>query len=155
MAERRESPLARGLNALAGVRLAADPVHGNGQVGMGLPADRAKAHGTGGEPLDDLGGGLDLVQAERGLRIAEPHEAPEGQVPLGLVIDGLGEGLILVREVAAHCMLQARDGFWRPGVGLTPQPVGVGSADVEHVGIDRGIAIGVAMPADRLFGDLN
>ena len=74
---------------------------------------------------------------------------------LGLIIYGLSKGPVLVREVAAHRMLQAGDGFRRPGVGLAPQPVGVGSADVEHVCVDRGVAIGIAMPADCLLGDLH
>ena len=48
------------LAALAGVRLAADPVHGDGQGGVRLAADRAERHGARGEPLDDVDGGLDF-----------------------------------------------------------------------------------------------
>ena len=44
----------RFLAALAGVRLAADPVHGDGQRGVRLAADRAEGHGAGREALDDL-----------------------------------------------------------------------------------------------------
>jgi hypothetical protein len=53
------------LAALAGVRLAADGVHGNRQRGVRLAADGAKGHGAGGEALDDLAGGLDLVERNR------------------------------------------------------------------------------------------
>ena len=50
------------LAALAGVRLAADPVHGDGERRVRLAADRAIGHGAGREALDDLGGGLDFVE---------------------------------------------------------------------------------------------
>src|SRR5437764_75338 len=53
------------LAALAGVRLAADPVHGDGERRVGLAADRAEAHGAGGEAPDDAGGGLDLLDRNR------------------------------------------------------------------------------------------
>ena len=53
------------LAALAGVRAAADAVHGDGQRGVRLAADRAEAHGAGGEALDDLLGRLDLLQRHR------------------------------------------------------------------------------------------
>ena len=61
--------------ALAGVGLAAEPVHGDGQVDVRLPGQRAEGHGAGGEAFDDfadrfdfgqrqrLGGGLELEQA--------------------------------------------------------------------------------------------
>ena len=60
MDERLESPLDIGTNrsgilaTLSGVGLGTDPVHGDGQRLVGLGADGAVAHGTGGEPLDDL-----------------------------------------------------------------------------------------------------
>src|SRR5947207_882609 len=55
----------RVLAALAGVRLAADPVHGDGEVLVRLAADRAERHGARLEALHDLGGGLDLVDGDR------------------------------------------------------------------------------------------
>ena len=122
---------------------------------MRLAADRPEAHGASGEPLDDLRSGLDLVQAERGLRIAEPHEAAQGQVAFGLVVDGLGEGQVLVGQVASHGMLQTRNRLRRPSVALTPETVGVDPAHIEHVGVDRQVAIGVSVPPDRLLGDLH
>src|ERR1043165_141575 len=47
------------LAALAVVPLAADPVHGDRERGVGLARDRAERHGAGREALDDLGRGLD------------------------------------------------------------------------------------------------
>ena len=51
------------LPALAGVRPAADPVHGDRQRLVRFGGDRPQAHGAGGEALDDLGGRLDLCRA--------------------------------------------------------------------------------------------
>ena len=53
------------LAALAGVRLAADAVHGDGERGVRLARDRAERHRAGGEALDDLLGRLDLVERHR------------------------------------------------------------------------------------------
>jgi len=50
----------RVLAALAGIRAAADPVHGDGEGGMRLPRDRAERHRAGREALDDLARRLDL-----------------------------------------------------------------------------------------------
>ena len=56
------------LAALAGVRLAADAVHGDGERGVRLAADRAEAHRAGGEALDDLRRRLDLVERRSACR---------------------------------------------------------------------------------------
>src|ERR1700716_220575 len=60
-APRATAPLA----AFAGVRLAADPVHGDRQRGVRLARDRAERHGAGGKALDDVLGGLNLVERDR------------------------------------------------------------------------------------------
>src|SRR5574341_2046430 len=67
------------LAALAGVGLAADAVHGNGEGFVGLPADGAERHGAGLEPLDDFGGRLDFLDGDRvGAFQAEAEEAAQG-----------------------------------------------------------------------------
>jgi hypothetical protein len=53
------------LAAFTGVRLAADAIHRDGQGGVGLARDRAVRHGAGGETLDDLLGGFDLLERHR------------------------------------------------------------------------------------------
>ena len=50
------------LAALAGVALAAEAVHGDGEGLVGLGRDRAVGHGPGREALDDLADRLDLVE---------------------------------------------------------------------------------------------
>ena len=78
------------LAALAGVGAAADAVHGDGQRGVGLAADRAEAHGAGGEALDDLGRRLDVLERDRAaLARLQPHQAAQRQQALGLLVDGL------------------------------------------------------------------
>ena len=53
------------LAALAGVGLAAQLVHGDGEGLVRLLGDGAVRHGAGGEALDDLGDRLDLVDRDR------------------------------------------------------------------------------------------
>src|SRR5690606_23943633 len=48
--------------ALAGIGLAAQAVHGDGQRFVALAGDRAKAHRAGGEAFDDLARRLDFIQ---------------------------------------------------------------------------------------------
>ena len=51
--------------AFAGVALAADAVHGDGEVFVRFLADRAEAHRAGDEALDDLPGRLNLFKRDR------------------------------------------------------------------------------------------
>ena len=53
------------LAAFAGVRLAADAVHGDGERGVRLARDRAERHGAGGEAPHDGLGRLDLLDRDR------------------------------------------------------------------------------------------
>ncbi len=142
------------LAALAGVRLAADPVHGDGKRGVGLAADRAEAHGAGGEALDDVGSGLDLFDGDRLVGPLELHQPADSQQPFALLVDPRGEGLVFVGRVAAHGVLQPGDAVGRPGVVLAAQAEGIVAAGIEHGAVDRAVAVGVAVAAHRLLGDL-
>src|SRR5688500_1152028 len=53
------------LATLAGVRLAADPVHGDRERGMRLARDRAERHRAGREALHDVLGRLALLDRHR------------------------------------------------------------------------------------------
>ena len=52
------------LATLTGVRLGAEAVHGDGEVRVRLPRDRAERHRPGGESFHDLGGWFDLVDGD-------------------------------------------------------------------------------------------
>ena len=85
IAERMESPLGSGLKRSASsppspvFERAADAVHGDGERGVRLAADRAEAHRAGGEALDDLGRRLDLVERDRLVGRLELHQAADGR----------------------------------------------------------------------------
>ena len=64
----------RVLPALAGVRLAAEPVHGHGERLVGLGRERAEGHAAGLEALDDLDRRLDLVERDRLEVVAEAQQ---------------------------------------------------------------------------------
>ncbi len=84
----------------------------------------------------------------------EVHQPAEGEEPGALGIDGVGEGLVFGRQIAAHGVLQAGHRFGRPGVILAAQAKGVGAADIEHGPIDRRIAIGALVALDAFAGNL-
>src|SRR6267378_1810437 len=107
------------LAALAGVRLAADAIHGDGEGGVRLGRDRAERHGPGGKALDDGGGGLDLVERNRLAPLeAEVEQAAEGHMPFRLVVDERRVFLVRGIGVGARRMLQLGDRLRRPGVLL-------------------------------------
>ena len=88
------------LAALAGVRLAAEAVHGDGERLVRLHRDRAVAHRAGGEALDDLAHRLDLVDRHRrrASPVLEPEQAAERGELAGLVVDA---GRVLLEDVVA------------------------------------------------------
>ena len=108
----------------------------------------------GGELLDDLAGGLDLGQGERLVGLPQRHQPANGQQALRLVVDLGREFQIFGRQIAANGVLQAGDAGRGPGMLLAPQPQPVHPADIEHVAIDRVVAIGPGMPAHGFMSDL-
>ncbi len=141
------------LAALAGVRLAADPVHRDRQCRVRLTRDRAEAHRAGGETMHDGRGGFDFLDRHRFGGGVERHQAAQGQQPLALVVDRAGEFLEAGIGIAAHRMLQPANGFRRPGMRFAAQAELVIAADVQHRAVQRAVAIGVAMPRHRFLGD--
>ena len=100
------------LAALAGVRLAADRVHGAGQRGVRLAADRAERHRARREPLDDLLGRLDLVERDRlapGVgRHPDLEQAADGLRARHLAVHQLRIFAERLERALAHGMLQRR-----------------------------------------------
>mmetsp|Transcript_100539 Transcript_100539/g.288012 ORF Transcript_100539/g.288012 Transcript_100539/m.288012 type:complete len:1151 (+) Transcript_100539:506-3958(+) len=125
----------RVLAALARVRARADRVHGDGEGLVSLLRDRAKRHGAGGEPLDNLGHGLDLVDGDGGLRVdVEGHDATERDLGVGLV-DVLGVHLVRLARVRLGRLLQQHHG--RRGVEVRLAAVTV--VEVARVGQERNL----------------
>ena len=99
------------LAALAGVGLAAQPVHGDGHGLVGLGRDRAVGHGPGGEALDDLADRLDLVDRDgRALARGEAEQAPQRGQVAALVVDGAGVLLEDLVALGAGGVLELEDG---------------------------------------------
>ena len=133
-----ESPLGSGeavalLAALAGVRLAADPVHRHRERGMRLAADRAEAHRAGREALDDFAGRLDLV---------ERHGRPGRlEVPAARGWSAAAGSVRSCSSAKARYLSGRlpRTACWRlatrvegPGMRLAADPLGVEPAEVER-----------------------
>ena len=146
------------LAAFAGIRLAADAVHGDGERGMRLARDRAERHGAGGEPPHDVLGRLDLLDRHRLARILvgrlDAEQAADGVKVLRLVVDDAGVLPVLFVGIAAHRVLQSRHRRRVPDVLLAADAEGIFAADVEHGAVDRSIGKRVAMPPHRFLGDL-
>ena len=139
--------------AFAGVALAADAVHRNRQRRMRLGADRAQAHGAGGEALDDLGRGFDLVERNRLGRVdLELEQAAQRHVAQALVVDDLRVFLVGVALVGACAVLQLGDGVGRPHVLFAAHAPGVLAAGVEHARQHRVVAEGGLVHAQRFLG---
>ena len=122
---------------------------------MRLGRDRAQRHGARGKALDDLFGGLDLVQRDRlgGIDL-ELEQAAQRHVALALVVDDLGVFLVGVPVVGARAVLQLGDRVGRPHVLFTTGAPGVFTAGIQPVGQHRVGAIGGLVHADGFFGDL-
>src|SRR5262249_9648419 len=73
--------------ALASVGLGADAVHGDGEGLVRLLRDGAERHGAGGEALDDILGGLDLLDRHGLIGVLQLQKAAEGAELAVLLID--------------------------------------------------------------------
>src|SRR5947199_77377 len=88
------------------------------------------------------------------LRGFEPKQAADREQLLRLLVADLGIGAVLLGEIAAHRVLERRDGRCGPGMLLATYAKLVLTADVQRIAIDRRIAEGFAVPPHRLLGDL-
>jgi hypothetical protein len=144
----------RVLAALAGVGLAPDPVHGDGQRLVRLLGDRSVAHGAGLEAADD---GLDRLHLLQGHGLGagpQVHQAAQGaQVPR-LVVDQ--PGVLLEDRVApgAAGVLELVDGERVEEVELALLPVLVLAADAELLVDDGPLGrVGAVLAGLHLPGD--
>ncbi len=146
------------LAAFAGVRLAADAVHRDRQGRVGLARDRAERHRAGREAPDDRNRRLDLVERNRLAAVllgaADAEQAADGQQVLILLVEQRRIGVVLVARIAAHSVLQQRNGLRRPAMRLAAQAVGVFAADVERAAQHRRFAERLGVTASGFLGDL-
>ena len=127
----------RVLPALAGVGLAADAVHGDGQRLVRLLGDGAVAHGAGLEPVQDRLHRLDLGERHRPGAGLEVHEAAQRAEGPRLVVHQ--RGVLLVGLVAP-----GPAGVLEPVDRLRVEEVvlAVGAVLVLAAGAERGVADG-------------
>ena len=142
------------LTSLAGVGLAAEPVHGDGEIGVRLPRDGTERHGAGGETLDALDRRFDLVQGQRDASALQAEQAAQvAEFPVALV-DLFSKRLEFLVIAGPDRVLQGADGFGRPHVLLAAQPERIFAADIEGVPQHRVIAEGGPMAAHGFLADL-
>ncbi len=176
IAERRRSPLASGvkrdgvLPALARVRAPAEPVHRDRECLVRLARDRAEAHRTGAEALDDLARRLDLLERDRALlalAAADLQQAAQRRAAGGILVDELCvlavlrerravahrrvRGAVALQRRAdvavgrAHGVLDERDRLGVPHVVLAVAPPGVDAADGQQLVLRRRVGARVAL----------
>ncbi len=135
------------LAALAGVGLAAEAVHRDGEGLVGLLGDRPVGHRPGGEPLDDRGDRLDLVDVDRlaagRVGVLEAEQAAQRHQPLGLLVDAAGVLLEHVVLAGPRGVLQPEDGLGVEQVQLALAAPLVLAADLELAVGRRDAAHGV------------
>ena len=123
--------------ALAGIALAAEAVHGDGQAFVRLLANRAVGHRPALEAAGDLLDRLDLLNGHR-LGIAlELQQAPQGRQALGLIVDQLGVLLVHRVVVGARRPLQQVDRLGVEEVMLAALAPLIVTAHIEGATIGR------------------
>ena len=142
------------LAAFAGVRLAADAVHRDGERLVRLLADRAVRHRAGREALDDRLDRLDLVDRNRrrGASCSSSSPRSVAQLP-ALVVD---EPRVLLEDrvlAAARRVLQLEHRLGVEQVVLAVAPPLVLAAPLEIVLADRPRRERLLVPPPHFFGD--
>ena len=143
------------LAALAGVGLAAEPVHGDGQRLVGLGRDGSVGHRPGGEPGHDRVHRLHLVDGDRGpVAGAEVHQPPEGGQMGRLLVDGLRVLLEHLVPLGPGGVLELEHRLGVEQVDLTLAPPLVLAPDLPLAVGELGgtVEVGQAVPADHLVG---
>ena len=125
---------------------------------MRLARDRTIGHSAGGETLDNIGGGFNLLE-RHGLaallfRSLDAEQTTDGEELFVLLVQELGIGAEFVAAVAAHSMLQHGHGFRRPVMRLAALAIGIFTADFERSAVNWRIAKGIGMAAHGFFRHL-
>src|ERR1039457_2465372 len=96
--------------ALAGIRHAADAIHGNGQGLVRLFTDGAEAHGPGGKAIDDFLGRFHLIQRNGSFGVLEFEQSAQGRHVAVLIIDEVRVLFECGWAVLTHRLLHLADG---------------------------------------------
>src|SRR6516165_3259427 len=146
------------LTALAGIGLAADPVHRDGERGVRLARDRSERHGAGRKAPYGVLCRFDLLDWNRPAAVLlgrfDAEQAADRVEVLRLLVDLPRELPIPVIGIAAHRVLQCRYRGGIPDVFFAAYPERIFAADVKHRSIDQRIAECVAMSPHGFLGDL-
>ena len=143
----------RVLAALARVGAPADAVHRDRQRLVRFLGDRTEAHRSGAKSLDDLGGGLDVLERDRLVRELEVEQAAQRAQRLVHVVDRFGVLPVVRPTLVVDRVLQPRDSVRIEQVLLAADAVVVLAADVE---IDVGAGdrqVGAAVPLEAFLRD--
>ena len=141
----------RVLPALAGVRLAADPVHGDRERLVRLARQRAERHRAGGEALDDLARGLDVVERDAAVSGNLKPISPRSDARRAERRVHLGRPLVVARPAAvADRVLELGDRLRVPHVVLAVPAPRVDAADRQQL---AGLGIRAQVARERLAPD--
>ena len=139
--------------ALAGVGLAADAVHGDGQGLVGFFRNRAERHGPGGEALDDVDGRLHFFERNRIRGCLDFQQAAQRRELAVLPVDHVSVFLERPETLLPHGLLQLGDGLGVDQVVFAARAVLIIAASGQ-VGIGVGHrAEGVLVLEDGLLGE--
>ncbi len=119
------------LAALAGVRFAAQAVHGDGQRLVRLLADGAERHRPGAKTLHDFGSGFDFLERDRRASGPEFQQAAQRVKLAVLAIYELRKFLESLELRLTHSVLKLADGLRVQEVPLAAQAELVVPADLE------------------------
>ena len=145
---------ARVFAAFSGVGFAAETIHGDGQCFVGLFRDRAKAHGTGTEALDDGADRFDFFKGNRWLLILELEQTTQRAELLALIVDQVRITAEVVAVSGAHSILQHSDYLWIHEMGFPFTTPGVfGTTLQTTVGVHL-LSVGIAVAHQALCCDL-
>src|SRR5690606_26725408 len=100
--------------AFAGVGLAADAVHGDGERRMRLAADRAEGHGAGDEALDDGGRAFDFFERDFRPKRLDVEEVANGEIAVFARVHAGREAVIAVLR-GFRAFLEGADGVLEIG----------------------------------------
>ena len=142
------------LAPFAGVALAAEHVHRDGEGFMSLGGDRAVAHRPGAKPLHDRAGRLDLVEGHRRATRLEREQPAEETLAVGVFVDELGKLSVGLAGAGPRGQLDLRDGVGIPGMGLPllpPMKLAVVGQNWQRLNLAGGVAEFVA--TDSLLGN--